>query len=593
MKAALKEKLATLPGRPGSYQMKDKDGKIIYVGKAINLKNRVNSYFKGAHDHKTTKLVSEIADFEYIVTNSEKEALILEYNLIKEYDPKYNIIFKDDKSYPYILLEEGDIPYCRTVRITKKVRYKGEIFGPYPDATAANKTIDLLNKVFATKKCKNLPKEVCLYYHLGQCLGYCKGDVKKDDAIKIKEAIRRFLKGDNSEMLKDLKAEMLKAAEKEEYEKAAEFRDLIADIEYTTAQRQTVQVSRKESFDTFAYYVEDNYLSIVGLFIRDGRLIFKDLYIDHLYGDVKEEFISYIYQFYQRHLAPKVLYIDKELIDGDELSELNVRSVTKGFAYQMLKKAKENAKIDLAQKLSIIKKDEAYTENIATEFKRILGLVPERIELFDNSHLGGKNTVAAMVVYENLKPNKKEYRLFRLEDSFDDLKSMHEVIYRRYFRVLSDDLKRPDLVIIDGGANQLKVAKEVIDSLGLDIKIVSLGKNEYHNTAYLLNSDGVIIDIDPKSQIFLFLASMQDEVHRFAISYNRRLRRKNAYASKLDDVKGLGKKRRLKLLRKFKSIKNIEALTLDELKKELPEAVALALYERLHKEGEEDARNIK
>ncbi len=593
MNQKLKDKLATLPSRPGSYQMKDKDGTIIYVGKAINLKNRVNSYFKGAHDHKTTKLVADIADFEYIVTSSEKEALILEYNLIKEYDPKYNIIFKDDKSYPYILLDASDIPYCRYIRINKKTKYKGEIFGPYPDATAASKTIDLINKIFKTRKCQNLGKDLCLYYHLDQCPGYCKLDVDKDEMAKIKDEVRRFLKGENNEILADLKAKMQEAAEEERYEKAAEYRDLINDINYITSDRQTVQVTRKESFDTFAYHVEDNYLSIVGLFIRDGRLIAKDLYIDHLYGDAQEEFISYIYQFYQKHLLPKVLILDKDIDHTSLDSDINIRSVTKGFAYQMLKRAKENAKINLDQKLSIIKKDENYHDHIEKSFIDIFGFCPKRIELFDNSHLGGKNTVAAMVVYEDLKPNKKDYRLYRLEDSFDDLRNMQEVIYRRYFRVLNEDLKRPDMVIIDGGIHQLEVAKEIIDSLDLKIKVVSLGKDDHHNTAYLLDSDGKTIKIDPKSPIFLFLASMQDEVHRFAISYNRKLRRKNAYASKLDNVKGLGKKRRLSLLRKYGSIKNIEAQSLEDLKQDLPNDVAIALYDKLHREDGNDVRDVE
>ena len=477
MNQTLKDKLTTLPNRPGSYQMKDKNGTIIYVGKAVNLKSRVNSYFKGAHDHKTTKLVADIADFEYIVTNSEKEALILEYNLIKEYDPKYNIIFKDDKSYPYILLDASDIPYCRYIRINKKTKYKGEIFGPYPDATAASKTIDLINKIFKTRKCDNLGKDLCLYYHLDQCPGYCKLAVDQKEMARIKDDVRRFLKGDNNEIINDLKVKMHIAAEEQRYEKASEYRDLINDINYITSDRQTVQVTRKESFDTFAYYVADGYLSIVGLFIRDGRLISKDLYIDHLYGDAEEEFISYIYQFYHKHLAPKVLILDHDIDHSSLTSEINIRSVRRGFAYQMLLRAKENARINLDQKLSIIRKDEKYQDSIKNSFMDIFGYCPKRIELFDNSHLGGKNTVAAMVVYENLKPNKKEYRLYRLEDSFDDLKSMQEVIYRRYFRVLHDDLKRPDMVIIDGGIHQLEVAKEIIDSLKLPIKVVSLGKN--------------------------------------------------------------------------------------------------------------------
>ena len=583
MKEALKNKLATLPKSPGCYLMKDKEGTIIYVGKAINLKNRVNSYFIGVHDYKTTKLVMNIADFDYIVTDSEKEALILEYNLIKEHDPRYNIIFKDDKSYPYILLSDDIIPYCKSIRISKKTKYKGKIFGPYPDIGAANNTVDLINKLFLTRKCKTLGKELCLYYHLKACKGYCVYPYDEKECLKIKSDIENFLKGDNSQIIKSLKEKMEEAIAKLEFEKAADYRDLINDIEYVTANRQSVQMSSKESFDVFAYYVEDGYLSIVGLFIRNGRLLFKDLHIANLYGDPKEEFISYLYQFYASHLAPKLLVLDKDL-DHVILSEslnIDVHFFNRGFKYQMLKKAKENAKINLIQKKDIIKKDDNYYELIASEFKRVLGFSPRRIELFDNSHIGGTLTCAAMVVYEDLRPNKKEYRLYRLDDSFDDLKSMREVIYRRYFRVLSDDLKRPDLIIVDGGENQIKIAKEVLQSLGMKIKLLGLGKNDKHNTAYLMDENYAIIDIDVKSNFFLFLSSMQDEVHRFAITYNRKLRKKKTFASIFDEVEGIGKKRKTALLRKFKSYSAIKDADLKELCEVVPEGVALKLKEAL------------
>ena len=586
MNEKLKLKLQTLPKQPGCYLMKDRYGTVIYVGKAINLKNRVNSYFVGAHNYKTTKLVSNINDFSYIVTNSEKEALILEYNLIKEYDPQYNIIFKDDKSYPYILLSDDKIPYCKTIRISKKVKYHGKIFGPYPNIGAANNIINLINKLFPSRKCKNLGKDVCLYYHLGQCKGYCVHDVDSATCQEIKNQIEQFLKGDNQFIINELKAKITAAVEKLEFEKAAEYRDLIADINYVTNNRQSVQSNTKEDFDVFNYYVQDNYLSIVGLFIRNGRLINRVLSIEHLYGDPQEEFISYLYQFYATHLNPKILVVDKE-IDSEALSaslDFKIKYFSRGFKYQMLKHAYDNARVNLQQKITIIEKDDAYLAMIGEEFKKTIGFIPKRIELFDNSHIGGELTCSAMVVYENLKPNKKEYRLYRLEDSFDDLKSMHEAMYRRYFKVLSEDLVRPDLIIVDGGMNQINVAKEIIQSLNLDIKIVGLGKNSHHNTAYLMNSDYEIIDIDPTSKLFLYLANMQDEVHRFAIEYNRRLRKKKAYVSKLDNIKGLGKKRKLALLKKYQTIANIEKLTVDELATVLPLNVAENVYNKLKEE---------
>ena len=583
MREELKSKLLTLPLKPGCYLMKDKDGKIIYVGKAIKLKNRVNSYFRGAHDYKTTKLVSRIYDFDYIVTNSEKEALILEYNLIKEYDPEFNIIFKDDKSYPYILLSDDEIPYCKTVRLKKKSKYKGKIFGPYPDVSAANNTIALINKLFKTRKCQNLKKELCLYYHMGLCLGYCQKDVPKEEMVAIKNEIERFLKGDNSKVIADLKMNMQKATESLRFEEAAKYRDLISDIEYVTNERQSVQGNRSENFDTFNYFVEDNYISIVGLFIRHGRLLSRSVHIAHLYGDPEEEFISYIYQFYQNNLLPKYLVLDHvlNLAMLEESLNIEVRYFNRGFKYQMLNKAKENAKENLRQKKQIIKKDEHYLEIIAMEFKKYLGFTPERVELFDNSHLSGESTCAAMVVYQKLRPDKKEYRLYRLEDGYDDLKSMHEVLYRRYFKVLNEGLKRPDLILIDGGENQMKVALDILKSLDLSIKVWGLKKDDKHATSIILDEDLKPIEIDKSSNIFLYLASMQDEVHRFAITYNRKLRQKKTYASKLDGIKGLGPKRRTLLLRKFKSIANLKTRSIEELSTVIPENVAVLVYNKL------------
>lgn len=591
MRKELSDKLSTLTTKSGCYLMKDKEGKVIYVGKAINLKNRVNSYFKGAHDYKTTKLVSNIHDFEYIVTSSEKEALILEYNLIKEYDPKYNIIFKDDKSYPYILLSDSDEPYVRSIRISKKTKYKGKIFGPYPDIGAANNTVKLINKIFPSRKCKTLQKEICLYYHLGQCLGYCQCNVDRNKSEDIKYQIERFLKGDNNQIIKELKEKMDQSSENLEFEKALEYRNLIDDINYVTSSKQTVQKNARDSFDAFGYYVEDGYISIVGLFIKDGKLLFKNLHIDNLYGDATEEFISYIYQFYSNHILPKALILDED-IDTSLLSEtlnLNIETYKRGFKREMLKRAYENAKINLEQNKTMIKKDDMYYDLMAREFEKILGFVPQRIELFDNSHIAGESTCSAMVVYENLKPNKKEYRLYKLEDSGDDLKSMKETLYRRYFRVLKDNLKKPDLIIVDGAKNQINAAKEIIDSLDMGIRVLGLGKDDKHNTSFLMDEHYEIIDIDAKSNFFLYLASMQDEVHRFAISYNRKLRQKKTYVSKLDGIEGLGKKRRLLLMRKFKSISNIQKLTYEELSEVLPKDVALRVYNKFR--GDEDARN--
>ena len=580
----LKEKLQTLPKKPGCYLHKDKDGTVIYVGKAINLFNRVNSYFKGAHDYKTTKLVSNIADFDYIVTKSEKEALILEYNLIKEYDPKYNIVFKDDKSYPYILLHDCKEPYLTVVRLNKKNRYKGKIYGPFPDVTAARNMTEMINKLYPTRKCKNLGSEYCLYYHLNECLGYCQNKIDPEICENIKNKITDYLNGNTSEIIRDLKQQMTKATEKLEYEKAAYCRDLIADIKETNL-KQDVQKNYKETFDVVNYYVEDGYIAITILFIKKGRLLYHDKFLDYLVGDVENFVSSYIYHFYQINEKPKKLYVPKELLPYLE-DVYDVATVSRGYKYQLLKQAQANSYEELKQNRSIITRSDEYHEQLDEELERIFHKKISHIELFDNSHTGGKDTVGAMVVFKDFKASKNDYRLYKLEDSADDLASMKEMLYRRYFRVLKDGLKRPDLLIVDGAKTQIDIAKEIISSLGMtDITIAGLGKDDHHNTSYLMNGDYEIIDIDKGSNLFFFLTNMQDEVHRFAITYHKKLRSKSVYKSPLDNIKGLGPKTRNKLLRKYKSIANIKTLSLEELKTVLNDNVAETLYNKLREEN--------
>ena len=579
----LKEKLLTLPKKPGVYLHKDKDGTVIYVGKAINLFNRVNSYFRGAHDYKTTKLVSNIADFDYIVTKSEKEALILEYNLIKEYDPKYNIVFKDDKSYPYILIKDTPEPYVSVVRFRKKNKYKGKLYGPFPDVGAARNMVELINKLYPTRKCENLKKDLCLYYHMGQCPGYCKIDVPKEESDAIKEEIMSFLNGDNRKIISELKQRMDSAVEKLDFENAAYYRDLIEDVRQTNL-KQDVQKNNRESFDIFNYYVEDGYIAITGLFVKNGRLLASDKFIDHLVSDPENFVTSYIYRFYEINEAPKKLYVPKEIYEY--LKDVyECATVTRGYKYQLLKQAKTNCIESLKQNKSIIVRKETYTDKLDEEFKRIFHKPISTIELFDNSHTGGVNTVGAMVVYKDFKPSKKDYRLFKLEDSADDLSSMREILYRRYFRVLKDGLPRPDLLIVDGARIQIDIAKEILSSLNMDITIVGLGKDDHHNTSYMMDSDYEIVSIKKDSNLFFFLTNMQDEVHRFAITYHKKLRQKAMYKSVLDDVKGLGPKTRVKLLRKYKTIANLRTLSLEELQTVLNKNTAEELYNKLREEN--------
>ena len=578
----IKEKLLTLPKKPGCYLMKDKEGTIIYVGKAINLYNRVNSYFRGAHDYKTTKLVSSIVDFDYIVTKSEKEALILEYNLIKQYDPYFNIVFKDDKSYPYILLSDSPEPYVSIIRLKKNQKVKGRLFGPFPDVGAARNTLDILNKLYPTRKCERMQDSLCLYYHIKSCLGYCEIEADKNECENIKNRITGFLKGETAETLKDLKARMNEASENLNFEEALKYRDLINDINNVTS-KQDVQINSKEDFDVFSYAVEDGYISITGLFIRNGKLLSSNRFIDYLICDAPNFVSSYIYQYYEINPKPKNLFVDNDILvylDG-AIKDLNVNTVSRGKKYQLLKQARLNSEEYLKQNRKIVTRKEDYSRNLEEEFKRIFKSDIKRIELFDNSHTGGVNTVAAMVVYKDFKPSKKDYRLFKLEEGADDLKSMKEVMYRRYFRVLSENLERPDLIIVDGARIQIEAAKEILTSLDLDITLCGLGKDDHHNTAYLMDAELNKIDIDPDSNLFFFLASMQDEVHRFAINYHKKLRQKNMYRSKLDGIEGLGEKSRLKLLRKYKTITNISRQSVEELSTVLPLKVAERLYNSL------------
>lgn len=583
----IKDKLKTLPKKPGCYLMKDKDGKVIYVGKAIILKNRVNSYFRGAHDYKTSKLVSNIKDFDYIVTKNEKEALILEYNLIKEYDPYFNIVFKDDKSYPYILLMNDEYPYVEVIRLKKRSKkVDGRLFGPYPDVGAARNMVDIINKLYPSRKCNPIKKELCLYYHIGTCLGYCKYEINKNDCERMKREIASFLSGNTSYVLSNLKEQMQEATDKLEFEKAAEYRDLINDIKITTS-KQAVEINKKESFDVFNYDVLDGMIAITGLFIRNGMLLGGDKFIDYLVGDSENFVSSYIYQFYQINPQPKSLYLPEELIPYlSGLESCEILTVSKGKKNQLLKQAKDNAYETLRQNKDVVVSKNEYYNSINEELQNIFNKKIERIELFDNSHTAGSNTVAAMVVYKNLKPSKKDYRLYKLEEGADDLKSMHEVLYRRYFRVLKDNLEKPDLIIVDGGKNQIEVTKRVLNDLRMDIDLCGLVKDDSHNTSFLMDRNFEKIDINPSSKLFFFLANCQDEVHRFAITYHKKLRSKNTYKSLLDDIEGLGPKTKTKLLRKYKSISNIKTLEIDELETILSKNVAIRLYNKLREKND-------
>lgn len=565
----LEEKLKTAPETYGCYLMKNNNKDIIYVGKAINLKKRINQYFKGAHDYKTTKLVSEIDDFDFIVASSEKEALILEYNLIKKYNPRYNIIFMDDKSYPYIAISNEKYFTVKTVRIRKKNNLKAKLFGPYPNVLAANKTVDLINKLFPIRKCNTMPKEVCLYFHLKQCLGYCVKDISNEENDLMRKKIVKLLNGDIKDLVDELTFKRNEASENLNFEYAKYCQDMIQSINYVI-EKQTIQISSNIDIDVFDYYLKDQYLVICILNIRKGKLLNKHININILYNDLFETLSSYIVSYYQKNVdVDEIIVRDNEVLEYiSPLFDNTKIIVPKKFKRkEMLLKAYENAKEFFIQQLAIIENKANYFKVLKNSFEKIFKKEIKRIEIFDNSHLAGKDTVSAMVVYEDFKPLKKAYRRYKLNDSGNDLLSMHEVLYRRYFKVLKNKQKICDLLIVDGGRLQIDVAKKVISQLGLKTIIVGLVKDNSHNTSYLMDENYKIIDIEKNSPIFRFLSNLQDEVHRFVINYHNSLQNKNLLKNSLLEIEGVGPKTTLKLYKFFGSYGKIKQASIEELNK--------------------------
>lgn len=593
MNERIKNKLALLPDQPGCYLMKDKNGTIIYVGKAKVLKNRVRSYFTGSHDTKTERLVSEIEDFEYIVTESNIEALLLEINLIHKNNPKYNIMLKDDKSYPFIKITNEDYP---RLLITRKVlKDKALYFGPYPDVGAANETKKLLDRLFPLRKCKVLPKEVCLYYHMGQCLAPCVFDIPKQRYTEMVEEIKRFLNGGHTAIQTDLEAKMAQAAENMEFEKAAEYRDQIKAIE-TVMTRQKMTNADLVDRDVFGYAVDKGWMCVQVFFIRQGKLIERDVSLFPFYDEAPDDFLTYVGQFYQEneHFIPREVLIPND-IDKDSVEAMLATKVLqpqRGEKKKLVELANKNARVALQEKFDLIVRKQERTIGAAERLGDAMNIpTPTRIEAFDNSNIMGTDPVSAMVVFIDGKPAKNEYRKYKIKTvkGPDDYASMREVIYRRYARVLKEGLPFPDLILIDGGKGQVDAAKDVLDNqLGLDIPIAGLAKNDKHKTSELLfGPDLAVVPLARNSQEFFLLQRVQDEVHRFAITFHRQLRSKNSFASKLDEIEGLGPKRKKNLLRTFKSLKNMTAASVEELKTAgLPQNVAENVYRKLHEETE-------
>ncbi|MBQ1531815.1 MAG: excinuclease ABC subunit UvrC [Solobacterium sp.] len=583
----LKAKLANLPDEPGSYQMKDKSGEIIYVGKAKNLHNRVNQYFTGAHDFKTTKLVSNIDDFDFIVTRSEKEALILEINLIKKYRPKYNIMFIDDSSYPYIKLTKEKYPRLMIARDMKKDRH-ARYFGPFPDASAARNTLKILQTLYPFRRCTKIPDKVCLYYHLGQCLGPCQYEISPEEYEKMSDGVNSFLNGDTKEITKELNRKMLEASENLEFEKAAQYHEMITSIE-RVIDRQMIETDKKGTRDVFAWYEDRGYLAITGFLVRNGTVLNKEFRLKPLYGDASEEFQSFLLQFYEDHPKPKELVLPAECEpfqqDLQDTLGMAVFIPKKGYRQKLVDMCIENAKQQLNLKFDAAEQQNSMTENAVQQLSELAGRPMKRVELFDNSHISGQFTVASCVVYEDGVPDRKSYRLYKLHTGNSDVDSMKEVVYRRYFRLLKENGRMPDGILVDGGRTQIEAAKEIIDSLGIDIKIMGLVKDDRHNTNALMDTDYRTFDIDRDSGLFFLLTRMQDEVHRRAISYHRKLRSKAQTKSILDEVEGVGPKRKQKLLKAFGNFTNLKNADVEAIAEVVPMETAAKVYAALHDEG--------
>ena len=578
------KELSEVPKKSGCYLMYNSDNIVIYVGKAKILFNRLHSYFNRVHTGKTKKMVSEIDHFEYIVTNSETEAFILELNLIKKYDPKYNILLRDDKSYPYIELTNDKYPTLKVVRNVKRKKSKNHLYGPYPNVSAARKTVNMINRIYPLRKCDKLKKELCLYYHINECLGYCCKEIDPNVIEEMKKEITMFLKGDSSIITKKIEEEMLKASENLNYERAQELKNMLEDID-TTLKKQKIDLNNNESFDLVNYYSDNNYLSIEFFFIRNGLLFGRHNEIIPLIGEVEDCFLEYLIKFYDKNVLPKELYLPYEFDDSiiKEYFDIKIIKPQKGKMNSLIKLCLDNAKEQLELREETLKRDDNERINALNELKELLGVSSvSRMESFDNSHLFGTYYVGGMVVFDDFIPNKDLYRKYKINTEVkDDLGAMREVLYRRYYKVLMEEEKAPDLIVMDGGELQVKVCNEILNSLNLDIPVIGLVKDSKHRTNHIIDKNLKVLEVKKDSKLFLFLTKIQDEVHRFAISYHRNIKSKGSLVSVLDSVPGIGSVRRKNLLKKFGSLKKMKEASIDELSDVVGNDLAIKLKEYL------------
>ncbi len=582
MKPRIKACIDNLKHLPGVYLMYDKNDTIIYVGKAKDLYKRVSQYFLRSQEGKVFRMVLEAEYFQTIITANEKEALVLEMNLIQKHYPKFNILLKDGSHYPYIAIKKDTYPYLVIKRNKKDKNYF--YFGPFPNSTKAYLMIDLLNKIYPLRKCKNIPSTPCLYYHLGTCLAPCVNEINNDKYFHFIEEIKSFLKGNNQEKRNELKRLMIAASEKEEYEKALEYKKLIDAIEHINT-KQNVEMNDRKSRDIFSFIEKNGYISLAVLTYKEGILLGKEVFVNEVFSMIEENVADMILQYYQKHELPDEIILNNNLVVDflKDLLDVEILSISKGRLYDLLVTATENAQNYLEEYFLSYRKDEDKIL-LLEELGALLGIpTPLHIELFDNSHLQGSSPVGAMVVFINGEKAKNMYRKFKIEheEARDDLSSMKEVLFRHYKRRKEENAKMPDLILLDGGIAQITIAKEILISLELDIPIFGLYKNDKHKTEGLIELSGNTFKIENKLLFFL-LTRMQDEVHRFAISFHKEKRSKAMKVSLLDDIKGLGEKRKENLLRIYKDIHELKNASLEELSQFLPREVAKALFEKLH-----------
>lgn len=561
----LRQKLSLLPEKPGVYLMKDHQGQIIYVGKAKILRNRVKSYFTGSHDGKTGRLVSQITDFEYITTDSEVEALVLECNLIKKHNPKYNILLRDDKTYPYLTITEESHPRVLVTRQIKKG--SGKYFGPYPNSTAAREAARLLNRLFPFRKCRQIPAKPCLYFHLDQCLAPCVNTVTADVYQSMRKEVSAFLKGDQSGILTLLQEKMLTASEALQFERAKEYRDLMDDLKQL-GEKQNITLNDFVDRDVLGYAVTNDQMCIQVFYLRQGKLLARDSFIFPYYEEPEEAFISFVAQFYiERTVWPKeILLPSVETLVLANLFPVGVPQ--KGKKRELIQMAMTNAKTTLHDQITLeINQQSEISQALSTLGELLEIPAPGRIEAFDISNIAGTHTVAGMVQFSEGKPKRQGYRKFKIQpmETADDTAAMGQVILRRYTRLLAEGERLPDLILVDGGKGQVTAALKALRELNLTVPVAGMVKNDRHQTHGLINKLGVLLPLNKSHPTFLLLGRIQDEVHRFAITFHRQQRAKNMTLSALDNITGIGPKRKQQLLRHFSSLDDIQQASIEEL----------------------------